>query len=360
MIEAVLRAEDDRTRLVIEERGLPIDELFAYGAGWQAHVEDLAAHLAGGRAGRLADALGRAVPAYRDLAGGLGMTGGPDTRAAATGERTRCATPGGAAAQRPGHRRRPGHGDLRRSVVPSGWTPLGLIEHLAAPSASGSVRSSAGTPDPADGRPGPFAATSPAAQVLAFYRDQTARSDGILAGTALDARPAGPVPAHLAEEVHTVRDVVLHMVEESARHAGHLDIARGAARRRHRAPARADLSAGRTRPPRWSPAFMPWASIQTPGVGPGAVGVGDAVGVGELAGADDRARPTGRRRGRGQRGDAPGDVGRRLGDREPGLVRAGVAPGRLGDAEVLQHLLRAQPARGHADGGDGVLGQLGR
>jgi Protein of unknown function (DUF664) len=26
--------------------------------------------------------------------------------------------------------------------------------------------------------------------------------------------------------IHTVRDVVLHMVEETARHAGHLDIAR--------------------------------------------------------------------------------------------------------------------------------------
>jgi uncharacterized damage-inducible protein DinB len=117
-------------------------------------------------------------------------------------------------------------GDLRRPVVPSGWTPLGLIEHLADAERFWFGQVIAGAPDPADGRPGPFATTSPAAQVLAFYRDQTARSDGILAGTALDARPAGPVPAHLAEEIHTVRDVVLHMVEESARHAGHLDIAR--------------------------------------------------------------------------------------------------------------------------------------
>lgn len=47
VIEAQLSAEDDQTRLVIEERGLPLDQLAAHGAGWQAHVEDLAAHLAG-------------------------------------------------------------------------------------------------------------------------------------------------------------------------------------------------------------------------------------------------------------------------------------------------------------------------
>ena len=46
-IEAVLTPEGDRTRLVVEERGLPLDVLYAHGAGWQAHVEDLGAHLAG-------------------------------------------------------------------------------------------------------------------------------------------------------------------------------------------------------------------------------------------------------------------------------------------------------------------------
>ena len=44
VIEAVLAAEGDRTRLVVEERGIPLAELAAHGAGWQAHLEDLAAH----------------------------------------------------------------------------------------------------------------------------------------------------------------------------------------------------------------------------------------------------------------------------------------------------------------------------
>jgi uncharacterized protein YndB with AHSA1/START domain len=47
VIEAHLAAAGDQTSLVIEERGLPRDELAAHGAGWQAHVEDLAAHVAG-------------------------------------------------------------------------------------------------------------------------------------------------------------------------------------------------------------------------------------------------------------------------------------------------------------------------
>jgi uncharacterized protein YndB with AHSA1/START domain len=40
-IEAWLTREGDKTRLVVEERGLPIDGLHVHGAGWQAHLEDL-------------------------------------------------------------------------------------------------------------------------------------------------------------------------------------------------------------------------------------------------------------------------------------------------------------------------------
>ena len=47
VIEVELVPDGDQTRLVLEERGLPLHEAAAHGAGWQAHVEDLAAHLAG-------------------------------------------------------------------------------------------------------------------------------------------------------------------------------------------------------------------------------------------------------------------------------------------------------------------------
>jgi uncharacterized protein YndB with AHSA1/START domain len=40
-VEAWLTAEGQQTRLVVEERGLPIAQLHFYGAGWQVHLEDL-------------------------------------------------------------------------------------------------------------------------------------------------------------------------------------------------------------------------------------------------------------------------------------------------------------------------------
>jgi uncharacterized protein YndB with AHSA1/START domain len=46
-LEAWLTEEGDKTRLVVEERGLPLDRLHFHGAGWQAHLEDLGRSLAG-------------------------------------------------------------------------------------------------------------------------------------------------------------------------------------------------------------------------------------------------------------------------------------------------------------------------
>jgi uncharacterized protein YndB with AHSA1/START domain len=47
VIEATLAADGDRTILVVEDRGLPLEQIAAYGAGDQIHVEDLDAYLAG-------------------------------------------------------------------------------------------------------------------------------------------------------------------------------------------------------------------------------------------------------------------------------------------------------------------------
>jgi len=45
-IEAWLSEEGSKTRLVVEERGLPLEDLHFHGAGWQVHLEDLARSLA--------------------------------------------------------------------------------------------------------------------------------------------------------------------------------------------------------------------------------------------------------------------------------------------------------------------------
>ena len=68
VIEATLTADGDQTILVWEERGMPLDQLAAYGAGIQVHVEDLAAYLAG-RERCDADARwNELLPAYQVLA----------------------------------------------------------------------------------------------------------------------------------------------------------------------------------------------------------------------------------------------------------------------------------------------------
>ncbi len=47
VVELTLTADGEQTRLVIEDHAVPLDQVAAYGAGDQIHLEDLAAHLAG-------------------------------------------------------------------------------------------------------------------------------------------------------------------------------------------------------------------------------------------------------------------------------------------------------------------------
>jgi uncharacterized protein YndB with AHSA1/START domain len=71
VMEATLIADGGDTVLLLDQRGLPLEQLAAYGAGLQVHVEDLAAHIAGrqrvtqGRWGEL-------LPAYQELAANIG------------------------------------------------------------------------------------------------------------------------------------------------------------------------------------------------------------------------------------------------------------------------------------------------
>jgi uncharacterized protein YndB with AHSA1/START domain len=73
VLEIALTADDDATILAWEERGLPLDLLAAYGAGIQIHVEDLAAHLAGGDPCDAVTRWKQLQPAYEDLAAKVGQ-----------------------------------------------------------------------------------------------------------------------------------------------------------------------------------------------------------------------------------------------------------------------------------------------
>jgi hypothetical protein len=123
-----------------------------------------------------------------------------------------------------------------RSVVPSGWTPAGLIEHLGGAEwhwFQGVVAGKVPEPTPGDEDLPPYDPTTatfvcdePSAEILAFYREQCASSDAVLEVMPLSAEPRGKHGVPGQDEPADVRWVVLHMIEETARHAGHLDIAR--------------------------------------------------------------------------------------------------------------------------------------
>lgn len=61
----------------------------------------------------------------------------------------------------------------------------------------------------------------------AYYEEQCRRSDEVLAGVSLSDRPKGRHgDPEIDAEVTTVRWVVLHMIEETAAHSSHFEIAR--------------------------------------------------------------------------------------------------------------------------------------
>lgn len=66
-ISATLCAVGDQTTLVIEERGMPLDQLAAYGAGIQVHVEDLAAHIADRARADTQERWAALLPAYQGM-----------------------------------------------------------------------------------------------------------------------------------------------------------------------------------------------------------------------------------------------------------------------------------------------------
>jgi uncharacterized damage-inducible protein DinB len=124
--------------------------------------------------------------------------------------------------------------DWHRSVVPTGWTPAGMLEHLAGAEwhwfqgvVAGNQPDLPGDLDedqePYDFMSVVFTSDASPAEVMAVYRDQCAASEAVLATTPLSATPRGH---HGPSQPPDVRWVVLHMIEETARHAGHLDLAR--------------------------------------------------------------------------------------------------------------------------------------
>ncbi|MHA3702433.1 mycothiol transferase [Jatrophihabitans sp. YIM 134969] len=118
---------------------------------------------------------------------------------------------------------------LRTPVVPSGWTVLGMVQHLAGAFAVWGDWAIRGEQPQIPWRPtpeGPFSSDHTTAEVLGFLEAAGDRWDRTVSEADADAPPRGdmgPELAHLSTDVETI---VAHLLEEVARHAGHLDIAR--------------------------------------------------------------------------------------------------------------------------------------
>jgi hypothetical protein len=117
---------------------------------------------------------------------------------------------------------------LTEAVLPSKWTPLGMVEHLGYAERHWFQTVLTGTADPLPWTEDSPRLTTPRPRttVFAFYRDQCARSNTIIAATPLGAAPRGRHPGEREHEVSDLRWILLHMIEETARHAGHLDVVR--------------------------------------------------------------------------------------------------------------------------------------
>ena len=123
--------------------------------------------------------------------------------------------------------------DLRRSMTPSGLTLLGLVKHLAYVErwwfqyvfAGEDIDFPWTDADPdADWR---VEGDEGVATILDLYRTQVARSREIASAADLDDRARRPHTRPPGGD-QTLRWIMLHMIEETARHNGHADLMREA------------------------------------------------------------------------------------------------------------------------------------
>jgi hypothetical protein len=122
---------------------------------------------------------------------------------------------------------------LRRGVLPSGWSCLGLVRHLTLSDerywfevvVAGEPLDFWPEGENGDWRVGP---DEPADEVIAAYRSAIDRSDEIMAARSLQQPPAQPEDwwAEAGLEFPDLRTVAMHVLVETATHAGQLDAVR--------------------------------------------------------------------------------------------------------------------------------------
>lgn len=120
--------------------------------------------------------------------------------------------------------------ELRRPVLPSGWTCLGLVQHLARDVEEFWFRRVVpGEPIEDDNDEADAWQVSPevaAEAVFSDYRRQIERADAIIAVTPLDAAPAWWPDFFGDFRLDDLHAIIVHVIAETPTHAGHLDAVR--------------------------------------------------------------------------------------------------------------------------------------
>lgn len=119
---------------------------------------------------------------------------------------------------------------LRRPMLPSGWSALGLVRHLTIDVERFWFQAVVAG-DPAAVEAGGDAWVVPvgfrASDIFDAYRAAAELSDAIISATTPEAAPRWwPVDLFGDWRMDDAREVVLHVIVETACHAGHLDAAR--------------------------------------------------------------------------------------------------------------------------------------
>lgn len=120
--------------------------------------------------------------------------------------------------------------EMRRTLVPSGWTMTQLLNHLAFDDEMFWISAVLGGDDRAIAELHNGWASEPmtGAEAINIYKREIARSDEVLAEIDLDAHPRWWPPASVfdAPPMSNGREVVFRVLAETSVHAGHLDIVR--------------------------------------------------------------------------------------------------------------------------------------
>lgn len=122
---------------------------------------------------------------------------------------------------------------LRRPALPTGWSCLGLVQHLTLDVELFWFRAVVAGEEAAIAELTTIenawrvGADTPAAAVFDRYRREIERANRVIAAAPLDAAPAWWPPDLFGDwRIGSVREVILHVLTETACHAGHLDAAR--------------------------------------------------------------------------------------------------------------------------------------